>query len=127
MSTRKTGYQAENFAKQVLQRQGLVVTEMNYYTPYGEIDLIALDGDCIAFVEVKARKAGSFGAPAEAVNAQKQSRIVKSAVVYLTKHPVDLQPRFDVFEVVLEKGEPFSVQSYDYIINAYEVENYESI
>ena len=96
-------------------------------TPYGEIDLIVRDGGYIAFVEVKTRRAGSLVRPAEAVDRRKQKRIIQSAVYYLMEHPADLQPRFDVFEIVTEKGKIFSAQSYQYIINAYEVTNYESV
>ncbi|MDD3193433.1 MAG: YraN family protein [Oscillospiraceae bacterium] len=127
MSTRTIGAQGEAFAARILEKQGMEILCRNYYTPYGEVDLIARDGSCIAFVEVKARRAGSMTRPAEAVTPRKQGRIAKSAVCYLMEHPEPLQPRFDVFEIVMEKGEPFSVRSYQYIINAYEVTNYESI
>ena len=102
------------------------ILSRNYYTPYGEIDLIVLDKGCIAFVEVKTRRTGSVTRPAEAVDRRKRERIIRSAVCYLMEYPVDLQPRFDVFEIVTKKGKTFSVQSYRYIINAYEVTNDES-
>ena len=127
MSTRETGAQAEAFAAGGLQKKGSELLARNYYTPYGEIDLIVRDQDCIAFVEVKARREGSLVRPAQAVDRRKQRRIAQSAVCYLMENPVDLQPRFDVFEIVMERGKSFSVRSYQYIINAYEVANYESI
>ena len=127
MTTREIGAQGETFAAQILQEQGMKILSRNYYTPYGEIDLIVLDKGCIAFVEVKTRRTGSVTRPAEAVDRRKRERIIRSAVCYLMEYPVDLQPRFDVFEIVTEKGKTFSVQSYQYIINAYEVTNYESI
>ena len=127
MTTREIGTKGESFAAQVLQKNGAEILSRNYYTPYGEIDLIVRDGNCIAFVEVKTRRAGSITRPAEAVDRRKQKRIARSAVCYLMAHPADLLPRFDVFEIVTEKGKTFSVQSYQYIINAYEVTNYESI
>lgn len=127
MSTRETGARAEDFAAGILQKRGSELLARNYYTPYGEIDLIVRDGDCIAFVEVKARREGSLVRPAQAVDRRKQRRIAQSAVCYLMENPAGLQPRFDVFEIVMEKSESFSVRSYQYIINAYEVANYESI
>lgn len=126
MTTREIGAQGETFAAQILQEQGMKILSRNYYTPYGEIDLIVLDKGCIAFVEVKTRRTGSVTRPAEAVDWRKRERIIRSAVCYLMEYPVDLQPRFDVFEIVTKKGKTFSVQSYRYIINAYEVTNDES-
>ena len=126
MTTREIGAQGETFAAQMLQEQGMKILSRNYYTPYGEIDLIVLDKGCIAFVEVKTRRTGSVTRPAEAVDRRKRERIIRSAVCYLMEYPVDLQPRFDVFEIVTKKGKTFSVQSYRYIINAYEVTNDES-
>ena len=123
MTTREIGAQGETFAAQILQEQGMKILSRNYYTPYGEIDLIVLDKGCIAFVEVKTRRTGSVTRPAEAVDRRKRERIIRSAVCYLMEYPVDLQPRFDVFEIVTKKGKTFSVQSYRYIINAYEVTN----
>ena len=111
MTTREIGTKGESFAAQVLQKNGAEILSRNYYTPYGEIDLIVRDGNCIAFVEVKTRRAGSITRPAEAVDRRKQKRIARSAVC----------------EIVTEKGKTLSVQSYQYIINAYEVTNYESI
>ena len=126
MTTREIGAQGETFAAQILQEQGMKILSRNYYTPYGEIDLIVLDKGCIAFVEVKTRRTGSVTRPAEAVDRRKRERIIRSAVCYLMEYPVDLQPRFDVFEIVTKKGKTFSVQSYRYIINEYEVTNDES-
>ena len=126
MTTREIGAQGETFAAPILQEQGMKILSRNYYTPYGEIDLIVLDKGCIAFVEVKTRRTGSVTRPAEAVDRRKRERIIRSAVCYLMEYPVDLQPRFDVFEIVTKKGKTFSVQSYRYIINAYEVTNDES-
>ena len=126
MTTREIGAQGETFAAQILQEQGMKILSRNYYTPYGEIDLIVLDKGCIACVEVKTRRTGSVTRPAEAVDRRKRERIIRSAVCYLMEYPVDLQPRFDVFEIVTKKGKTFSVQSYRYIINAYEVTNDES-
>ena len=60
MTTRKIGAQGESFAAQILQKRGMEILLRNYYTPYGEIDLIVRDGGYIAFVEVKTRRAGSL-------------------------------------------------------------------
>ncbi len=127
MSTRETGAKGEEFAADTLKKRGLKILCRNYYTRYGEIDIIAEDKDCIAFVEVRCRKAGAIVDPAQSVTPSKQQKIIKSAVQYLLEHPSALQPRFDVFEIETERSGPFRVRSFRYIIQAYEVNDYESI
>lgn len=109
MNTRKKGKDAETFVKNYLEHNGYNVINMNYYSKYGEIDLIATDNEYIIFVEVKARKKNTMVKPCEAVTKSKQKKIIKTALVYLMNNPSDLQPRFDVIEVdflkdVIDKG-----------------------
>ena len=59
-----------------LRRQGLKILHRGYRTDHGEIDLIALEGNVIVFVEVKARRRGS---PAAAVTEEKQRRLTLTA------------------------------------------------
>ena len=127
MSTRAIGNLGEDFAAEVLTRMGWKILYRNYYTPYGELDIVADANGVLSFVEVKARKTGSMVRPAEAVGRTKQKRIARSAICYMMEHPCGLQPRFDVFEIETEKGRAFSVRSYQLIENAFEVNDYESI
>ena len=127
MSTRAIGNLGEDFAAEVLTRMGWKILFRNYYTPYGELDIVADAKGVLSFVEVKARKTGSMVRPAEAVGRTKQKRIAQSAICYMMEHPCGLQPRFDVFEIETEKGRAFSVRSYQLIENAFEVNDYESI
>lgn len=127
MSTRAIGNLGEDFAAEVLTRMGWKILCRNYYTPYGELDIVADAKGVLSFVEVKARKTGSMVRPAEAVGRTKQKRIARSAICYMMEHPCGLQPRFDVFEIETEKGRAFSVRSYQLIENAFEVNDYESI
>ena len=63
----------------------------------GEIDLIAREGDCLVFVEVKYRTGNRYGSPLEAVNVRKQITIRKVAQYYLLgRKQLDRQVRFDV-------------------------------
>src|SRR5881398_4212021 len=69
-----SGRRAEDLAHRFLRRRGVVIVARNYRPPSGagEIDLIGWDGDRLAFVEVKSRTTGDFGAPEQAVNPEKQ-------------------------------------------------------
>lgn len=98
------GIAGEEAAARYLQEQGYEIVERNYRSLYGEIDLIAKNGEYLVFAEVKTRKPGSLMAPVVAVNAAKQKRIVQTALFFLAEHGMELQPRFDVFEVFLGKN-----------------------
>ena len=95
----KTG---ESLAVAHLKGRGYKILEQNYRAVRGEIDLIAQDGDCIVFVEVKTRRSLKFGTPQAAVTTQKQRQISKVALVYLqTKNLLSAPCRFDVIAVHL--------------------------
>lgn len=78
------GRQAELWAAQYLQQQGLRLVAQNYRGRYGEIDLIMQDGATLVFVEVRLRRNADFGGAAASLDARKQQRIVRTAQQYLT-------------------------------------------
>ena len=94
------GTRGEALAVSYLKKKRYRILERNYQTRYGEIDLIARDGDYLVFVEVKTRKEGTLTSGLSAVDAGKQARIRKAAAQYWQAHPAPLQPRFDVIEVI---------------------------
>ena len=72
----------------------------NYVKPFGEIDIVAEQADCLVFVEVKLRKNSRYGTPGQAVDLKKQRKIVKTAQAYLAEHGgFDRAVRFDVIEI----------------------------
>ncbi len=99
----KIGNRGEQTALQFLLDKGYEECAKNYHSGYGEIDLIVKNSECIVFVEVKTRNNRSPSRPAEAVTLHKQQCIIKTAVHYLTEYPTELQPRFDVVEVIYSK------------------------
>ena len=72
----------KKIAEKYLKAAGCKILRRNYKTPFGEADIIAEDGEEIAFVEVKARSSDEYGVPAEAVGREKQRR-------YMTMYYVD--------------------------------------
>ena len=99
MDKASLGKAGEDFACERLREKGYTVTERNFHSRRGEIDIIAEDESTIAFVEVKARSKKSISMPREAVDKTKQRKIILTAVMYLQTHQVPKSPRFDVFEV----------------------------
>ena len=73
------GREAEERACRHLQRQGLTLTQRNYRSPFGEIDLVMQEGESLVFVEVRYRARADFGSPAETVDARKQAPLRDSA------------------------------------------------
>ena len=95
----KTG---EALAVAHLKARGYEILTQNYRAVRGEIDLVAQDGDCIVFVEVKTRRSLKFGLPQAAVTTHKQRQISKVALAYLQTHNLfDAPCRFDVIAIHL--------------------------
>lgn len=92
------GLLGEAKAEEYLCSQGMICLDRRYRSPYGEIDLIMLDGDILAFVEVKARDLSTLQAAQMAVTPAKQRRIIQTALCYLSEHPEHAQRmiRFDI-------------------------------
>ena len=99
------GRAGEDYAAQKLTEQGYVIVARNYHSRYGEIDLIAEDGEFLVFVEVKLRASVSHGLPEETVTPRKQEKLRLTAETYLQTHETNKQPRFDVVEVYAPQGE----------------------
>jgi len=82
--TAALGSEGERTAASYLTVRGYHVLERNFRCHGGEVDLIALDGATLVFVEVKLRRSLARGAPIEAVTPVKQGRVRKAAQVYLS-------------------------------------------
>ncbi len=81
------GKKGELLASQYLQKKGLQIIEKNWRCRWGEIDLIALQGKKLIFVEVKSRQTKNYGKGLEAVHYSKQQKMLRTALHYLQKHP----------------------------------------
>ena len=103
MNQREVGTRQESRAAEYLESLGYHILERNFRCRFGEIDLIAWDGDILCFVEVKTRTNLQMGLPREYVTPAKQRRIKKTALFYLAAHDLDCPARFDVAEVYAEK------------------------
>lgn len=79
----KLGNQGEEAARRLLESQGYRILESNYRCRYGEIDIVAMDGDCTVFVEVRTKRSKSFGSPEESLSKLKQRRLTSTALTYL--------------------------------------------
>ncbi len=116
MDRKRTGDAGEQAAAAHLRAAGYAVLAVKYRARTGEVDIVAADGDTLAFVEVKARRSGDYGTPAEAVTRRKQGRIMATALCYVKQHGLYDKPlRFDVVEVLFADGKA----KINHIINAF--------
>ncbi len=115
--SRTTGTWGEAKVAAYLRRRGYELLAHSYRCRFGEIDLIARKGRTVCFVEVKLRSGTEFGLPREAVTPQKQEKLRKTALMYLSQHQLDCPARFDVAEVYT--GEEGGEARIDYLENAF--------
>jgi putative endonuclease len=95
------GLLGERLVAKYLNQLGYRVVAHGHRQRLGEIDLIALDGQCVVFVEVKTWASDAQGDPSMAVDRNKQEKITRAALIYLKQHRLLNQPaRFDVVSVV---------------------------
>ncbi len=103
---KKLGHKGEEIAAEYLLKKGYRILEKNYYSRYGEIDLVAQNGGAIVFVEVKTRRNRSFGNPEDSVTPEKIDRILKAGLMWLQAHPNTPEDwRVEVISILLDDGQ----------------------
>lgn len=108
-SNRKKGFIAENRAAKYLADNGFELIDKNYYTPYGEIDIVAKKDNVLHFIEVKSGR--NFN-PLLNITERKMSRLCKSVLIYLSKNNLDSIYCIDVISIQNEEISFISNVSY---------------
>lgn len=99
------GRMGEQLAAKHLQENGLYIISMNVRTAYGELDIIAKDGETTVFVEVKTRSNLSYGQPETGMTAVKIGHLLNSVQAYLLEHEeCSGDWRIDVVAIVKKTG-----------------------
>lgn len=95
------GRAAEAAAAQYLERKGYLILIANFRAKGGELDLVAMDGETLAIIEVRYRASDRYGGAAASITRGKRGRIVRAARHLLAANPLlaKLPARFDVVEV----------------------------
>ncbi|MEN3029049.1 MAG: YraN family protein [Aquificaceae bacterium] len=96
----RKGAEFEGLAVQYLQSLGYSILYRNYHCRRGEIDIVALDGEVLVFVEVKGGRSKVFGDPAERLSREKLQRVLACVEEFLEKHPAESYR----LEVVVVRG-----------------------
>jgi putative endonuclease len=107
-----TGNLGEKLARDFLAKRGYQTLETNYRCKEGEVDIIARDGDCLVFIEVRTKSSRQFGTPEESITATKKERLKAIAGRYQETH-IDLPSswRIDVVAIELDRsGKPRRIE-----------------
>jgi putative endonuclease len=96
----RTGKKGEELAAACLRDAGYRILDRNYRCLFGEIDIVAEEGESLVFVEVKSRRSDAYGSPQLAVGRQKQKKISRVCIHYLSEKRLhSRQVRFDVVAI----------------------------
>ncbi len=113
------GKLGEELAFKKVKRLGYKCIARNYRCALGEIDLIAKDGDCLVFIEIKTRRGRSLGSIKEAIDKRKKRQLSKVALAYLkSNNYCDVKSRFDVVAISLNQDK----EQIEVIQNAFDLE-----
>ena len=101
--TYSSGAYWEQHARQLIVSRGATVIARNYTSRLGEIDLITLDGDRLAFIEVRYRNRSNFGSALASVSPDKQQKVLMTAQMFLASHE-DYCNRYCRFDIIAFDG-----------------------
>lgn len=87
MRTKDLGLLGEELAAKFLQKQGYQILQKNFRSWFGEIDIVALEGNTLVFVEVKTRWSKEYGLPEEAITTWKIRKIIKTGQYFKLLNP----------------------------------------
>ncbi|HOD54385.1 MAG TPA: YraN family protein [Candidatus Cloacimonadota bacterium] len=114
INTTENGRFGEDLAVKYLTEQSYQIIERNYHIFGGEIDIIAQDGNELAFIEVKLRNQGTEDDAILSITKSKQKRIVKTALQYIATHEEaeTLYSRFDIIIIMQDKHQHYHLNHY---------------
>ncbi|HHU17795.1 MAG: YraN family protein [Anaerovoracaceae bacterium] len=102
------GSYGEDLAERFLINKGYKILERNFRCRLGEIDIIAMDGTVLVFIEVKTRRNQKFGLPCEAITSEKFRHLKKAATYYAMVSSMETYDmRIDVIEILIKGGKHY--------------------
>jgi putative endonuclease len=114
---KEVGAIGEKLAVDFLRKRGYKILCRNFRCREGEIDIIAQQGDCLVFVEVRTKTGSSFGTPEESVTLSKREKLISLANAYL--QACDNPPKWWRIDVVaVELAPDNKVSRLEHIENA---------
>ena len=115
----RLGTQGERIAAAHLESLGLVIETRNYRTRFGEVDIVARDGEETVFVEVRTKRSTAYGTPEESLTPRKQARLVKAAEQYLAERGLaGTSWRVDLVAITLQPDGPVHISHIESAVEA---------
>lgn len=107
VNKRKIGFEYEEYTKKYLELKGLKYIESNFYSRFGEIDLIFFEekSKTLIFIEVKYRKNNEYGEAIEFVTKSKMEKIYLTSICYINKIEWKENIRYDIVGISRFKNE----------------------
>ncbi len=119
------GRWGEGIAAAFLERKGYTIIDRNYFTPEGELDIIALleeqDEQVLVFVEVKTRTSDKYGYPEEAFSHKKWNHMLNAIGLYLHERP-EYEEAWQVDLIAIQKLSskgPIDIEHFENIVMGY--------
>lgn len=105
---KKSGFYAEDIASKYLVKLGMDIIDRNIHCRFGELDIIALDKQCLVFIEVRYRKNEYIMSALESIDYNKVQKLITSSSYYLTTHPKYKEHtcRYDVISLTGDLNKP---------------------
>jgi putative endonuclease len=117
LDTKTIGQSGEQAAVVFLKNKGFRIIQTNYRVAGAEVDIIALTGRILCFIEVKTRKSGDYGSPEAFVHLTKQRKIIRAAKFFSARKPYrEYLVRFDVVSIIRDENG----MTFDHLENAFE-------
>ena len=113
-NTVEHGKRGEDYVCERISSEGYSIVDRNFREKFAEIDIVAMNGDVLCFIEVRTRQNTELGHPAETITPAKQQGIRRAAEAYIARKNIAPGPtRFDVATIVWENME------FEYFENAF--------
>ena len=107
------GVRGENLAKEYLIQKGFQILETNWRFSRAEVDIIAMDGEALVFIEVKTRSDDYMGTPDQFVTTKKEELMADAASVYMEKIGHEWEIRFDIMAIIIRDNSDISITYFE--------------
>ncbi|HZK01310.1 MAG TPA: YraN family protein [Anaerovoracaceae bacterium] len=104
MNNTRLGKMGEAKAILYLEREGYMIVSQNYKCKFGELDIIAMEGETLVAIEVKTRRTLTFGMPCESITEKKKRHISRAFTHFAKYNQINMDMRIDVIEMLLLDG-----------------------
>jgi len=113
------GKKGEQLAVDFLRSKNYDILERNYRFQKAEVDIIALQKDILAIVEVKTRSSLDFGEPQDFVKPKQIKNLVAAVNEYIVEQDLEVEVRFDIIAIVKQNDNNAVTYHIEHLKNAF--------